>query len=159
MRTLIITDLDTIDAGNDRRKCKVSEGTNTSNACINSWFSEEEGDVLSKADLLGKGEGEKIKHNLRIAYQIPHTDGDACGRSFEAAFMLANADLFDSVVGETAEQREDQVWEATKNIDKTDFALKFAIEETIWNSPLYIEQGLRWLASNPHGVEYFQEGE
>ena len=148
LKTLIITDLDTINSNDHRRKCKVSEGTHTSNACINNWFAGEDGSNPNVDELLGKEDEEKIKNNQRIAYQIPHSDEDACGRSFEAAFMLANPSLFDLVTGDTAEQREEEVWDATGNIEKTDFALKYAIEETNWDIPLYIEQGLRWLADN-----------
>jgi len=148
LKTLIITDLDTINSNDHRRKCKVSEGTHTSNACINNWFAGEDGSNPNVDELLGKEDEEKIKNNQRIAYQIPHSDEDACGRSFEAAFMLANPSLFDLVTGDTADQREEEVWDATVNIEKTDFALKYAIEETNWDIPLYIEQGLRWLADN-----------
>ena len=31
---------------------------------------------------------------------------------------------------------------------KTDFALEYAIEKVDWTTPLYIEEGLRWLAGN-----------
>jgi len=157
LRTLIITDLDTIDIGNSRRKCKVSEGTHTSNSCINNWFSGEGEDNPTKDELIGQEEDEKIKENQRIAYQIPHSDDDACGRSFEAAFMLANPNFFDEISGDTAEERENEAWEATKNIEKTDFALKYAIEETDWDVPRYIEQGLRWLADNPRDAQIDQE--
>jgi len=159
LRTLIITDLDTIDSEDHRRKCKVSDGTHTSNACINKWFAGEDGANPTKDELLGKGDDEKINNNQRIAYQIPHSDDDACGRSFEAAFMLANPELFEEVTGDTAEQREDEVWEATMNIEKTDFALRYAIEETNWDIPRYIEQGLIWLADNQGNFQAEKEGE
>ena len=38
LRTLIITDLDSVDGHNNQAKCKVSEGTHSSNAAINRWF-------------------------------------------------------------------------------------------------------------------------
>ncbi len=153
LRTLIITDLDTIDSANNRKKCKVSEGTHTSNGCINYWFTEEGGNDPTKDELLGKEEAEKIKENQRIAYQVPHSDGDACGRSFEAAFMLANPVLFDEVIGDKAETREIKVWEATRNIEKTNFALMYAIQKTDWIVPRYIDQGLRWLVDYPKDTE------
>ncbi len=110
-----------------------------------------------------KTESEKIKDNQRLAYQIPHSDDDVCGRSFEAAFILANSQLFDGVTDELtidkAEQRENEVWEATKNIEKINFALKYAIEETDWVTPRYIEQGLKWLVQNSRGTQNNQEGE
>ena len=62
--------------------------------------------------------------------------------------MLANPALFD-INGHTPAEREDQAWQAAKAVDKTDFALKYAIEETKWATPRYIEEGLRWLAEPP----------
>ncbi len=62
--------------------------------------------------------------------------------------MLANPALF-HINGDRPEEREDQAWQAAKDVDKTDFALKYAIEETKWATPRYIEEGLRWLAEPP----------
>jgi len=148
LRTLIITDLDTIDAGDNGRKCKVSEGTHSSNACINKWFALKDAEKPTKDQLLAKGPGDKLSNVRRLAFQIPHSNGDACGRSFEDAFMLANPALFDSN-GHAPPEREQQAWQAAKAVDKTDFALKYAIEETDWTTPRYIEEGLRWLAKPP----------
>jgi len=148
LRTLIITDIDTINANNNQRKCKVSEGTHSSNSCINNWFAEGDAERPTKDQLLAKGSEDKLNNVRRIAFQIPNSDGDACGRSFEDAFILANPALFD-INGHTPAEREDQAWQAAKAVVKTDFALKYAIEETVWATPLYIEEGLRWLAEPP----------
>jgi len=148
LRTLIITDLDTIDAADKRRKCKVSEGTHSSNACINKWYALDDKDKPTKDQLLAKGPGDKLKNARRLAFQIPHSADDACGRSFEDAFMLANPDYF-SLTAYTPAQREERAWEAAKDVDKADFALKYAIEDTDWTTPRYIEEGLRWLAETP----------
>ena len=43
LRTLIITDLDSVNGNNNRAKCKVSEGTHSSNAAINRWFNPDGG--------------------------------------------------------------------------------------------------------------------
>ncbi len=147
LRTLIITDLDTVDGNNNGRKCKVSEGTQSSNACINSWFTTNGAGNPSKDELLGKKAGDKVAGNRRLVFQIPHVDGDACGRSFEDAFMLANPSIFD-ITGTTWQEREDQAWKAAEKVNKTDFALEYAIEKTGWITPRYIEEGLRWLAGN-----------
>ncbi len=146
--TLIITDLDTVDAADNRRKCKVSEGSHSSNACINTWYAPDGEDKPTKDQLLQKGPGEKVSNARRLAFQIPHSEGDACGRSFEDAFMLANPARFD-ITGGTPAEREEQAWKAAKDVDKTDFALKYAIEDTDWTTPRYIEEGLRWLAQCP----------
>lgn len=148
LRTLIITDLDTINEADNNRKCKVSEGSHSSNACINTWYTEDGEEKPTKDQLLSKEPADKLCNVRRLAFQIPHSEGDACGRSFEDAFMLANPALFD-IGGDTPTEREEQAWQAAKNIDKTRFALKHAIEQTDWVTPLYIEEGLRWLAASP----------
>ncbi|MCH8540871.1 MAG: ATP-dependent endonuclease [Opitutales bacterium] len=144
LRTLIITDLDSIDAGDNRKKCKVSEGTHSSNASVNRWFDPDGGNSPALEALLAKTRDDKAIGSRRIAYQIPHEDGGACGRSFEDAFMLANPIKFD-VNGATVQEMEAQVWELAQDIKKSEFALKFAINEKDWVIPRYIDEGLRWL--------------
>lgn len=41
--------------------------------------------------------------------------------------------------------REDQSWILAQDIKKSEFALRFAINETDWVIPRYIDEGLRWL--------------
>ena len=147
LRTLIITDLDTVDLANGGKKCKVSAGTHSSNACINRWYAGDGEEKPTKDELLGKSEADKIVNNRRLAFQVAHSAGDACGRSFEDAFMLANPGVF-GIMG-SIQKRESQAWDKAEEVDKTDFALKYAIEETDWVVPRYIEQGLKWLAQNP----------
>ncbi len=148
LRTLIIADLDTVDSNNKNKKCKVSEGTHSSNACINKWYAETETTKPTKDQLLKKTEQDKVTKTRRLAFQIPHSENDACGRSFEDAFILANPTRF-GIRGKTPGEREEEAWNAASDIEKTNFALRHAIEEADWTTPLYIEQGLRWLAENP----------
>ena len=141
--TLIITDLDaTKEMTNEKGKkwvaCKVSEGERTSNACIKDWFKLPE---VTPAQLIAKTDIDKTDGDLRIAYEMPETDGAPCGRSFEDTFILANWAMFG-----LAAPSEDEAWEMAKGITKSDFALKYAIEITGWTVPLYIAEGLRWLA-------------
>ena len=159
LRTLIVTDLDTIDCNNKNKKCRVSDGTHSSNACLNNCFTVDGGGKPTKTELLCKCEADKITGTRRIAYQIPHSDGEACGRSFEDAFILANPNIFD-IKGSSSQEMEELAWQAAGKINKTDFALKFAIENTDWDVPRYIEEGLIWLAKNPdhdHEMEIQQE--
>jgi putative ATP-dependent endonuclease of the OLD family len=144
LRTLIVTDLDSVDAANNRTKCKVSGGTHSSNASVNRWFDPDGGNSPTLAALLAKTDIEKSIGCRRIAYQVPHTDGDACGRSFEDAFILANPNKF-GLAGPTATERETQAWDLAKDVKKSEFALRFAINDTEWAIPRYIDQGLRWL--------------
>lgn len=144
LRTLIVTDLDSVDAANNRTKCKVSAGTHSSNASVNRWFNPDGGNSPTLTELLAKTDIEKSIGCRRIAYQVPHTDGDACGRSFEDAFILANPTKF-NVAGPAATDRETQAWDLAQDVKKSEFALKFAINDTEWAIPCYIDQGLRWL--------------
>lgn len=144
LRTLIVTDLDSVDAANNRTKCKVSAGTHSSNASVNRWFDPDGGNSPILPELLAKTDVEKSIGCRRIAYQVPHTDGDACGRSFEDAFILANPNKF-TVAGPSATDRETQAWDLAQDVKKSEFALKFAINDTEWAIPRYIDQGLRWL--------------
>lgn len=145
LRTLIITDLDSVKPGAAGRNvaCKVSEGTATSNACIKDWFG---APALSPADLAEKTDVEKTSGVRRIAYQVAEADGDPCARSFEDAFILANIANF-GLDSDDANQLEDQSWNAAQQISKkADFALDHAINDTEWAVPRYIAEGLRWLA-------------
>jgi putative ATP-dependent endonuclease of OLD family len=150
LRTLIITDIDTTKAvvsaagKTTYQKCKVVEGTHTSNACIKAWFE----DGVTPTLLAQKIEANKVKETIRIAYQICENEGEACGRSFEDAFMLANSALFD-LQGGSDEEKADDAWERVEKIGKTNFALEFAIEKTNWIIPKYIKEGLLWLAESP----------
>jgi predicted ATP-dependent endonuclease of OLD family len=144
LRTLIVTDLDSVDAAMNRTKCKVSAGTHSSNASVNRWFDPDGGNSPTLQELLGETDIEKSINCRRIAYQVPHTEGDACGRSFEDAFILANPNKF-GVTGPTATERETQAWNLAQDVKKSEFALRFAINDTDWAIPHYIDEGLRWL--------------
>ena len=140
LRTLIITDLDSVAA--DRRACPVHQGTATSNACLKSWFG---GGDCSPAALLAKDDALKIENLRRIAYQRPETEGGPCGRTFEDAFMLANPAMF-GIEGDKPDDQAQCAWHQLDTIKKSEFALKHAIDDTDWSPPGYILDGLRWLA-------------
>jgi putative ATP-dependent endonuclease of the OLD family len=143
LRTLIITDLDTVNGNENRKSCKVSEGTHTSNACITNWFDDA---AITPASLIAKSAEEKTNGIRRLAYQIPEKEGFCCGRSFEDAFILANPELFE-LKGGSEQERESDAWQRAEGVKrtKTEFALKYAIETTEWSTPRYIAEGLRWL--------------
>lgn len=148
LRTLIITDLDTVKqvtkkdkAGKNIKrwvKCLVFEGERTSNSCIKGWFSTD----VTKDELFAKTETEKTTADLRLAFQVPHAEGFGCGRSFEDAFMLANPYIF-GISGDTTEEREKYAGDKAFDVDKTDFALEHAILNTKWTVPRYIEEGVK----------------
>ena len=146
LRTLIITDLDSVDRNHNGAKCKVSEGTHSSNTTINRWFDSGGDNNLTLADIQTKSAAEKFTGTRCLAYQVPHADDDACGRSFEDAFMLANPGKF-GIIGQTPAERESQAWGEASKVKKSEFALTYAINDTNWIIPRYISEGLSWLAN------------
>lgn len=149
LRSLVITDLDTVDANNDRKACMVAQGTHTSNACIKTWFNDAD---ITPAALLAHQPNTKVQANRRIAYQIPEVDAGPCGRSFEDAFVLANQALPTfGFAGVADDARAAHAWAQAVAINKkSDFALRFAIQEDNWIVPRYLAEGLRWLAEGKH---------
>lgn len=143
---LVITDLDSVaEAGG--KACDVHEAQASSNACLNSWFNPGgEGGAPTPLAMIAKTEAEKTRGILRIAYQIPEDADGPCGRSFEASFMLANAEKF-GIEGEDVTALEKSASSAAKKVKKSEFALKHAILDKEWQSPKYIVEGLTWLAS------------
>ena len=156
LKTLIITDLDSIDA--ERKACVVSKALDTSNSGILKWFGK---DSYKPYELIQLDPAEKVEKNRRIAFQIPENLGTPTGRSFEEAFIIANLTLFK--IDEHSEDSEEQI---KKNADKvktkkTDFAIHHLIEEPNWKVPLYIKEGLDWLAENvipEKQINYCDEG-
>ena len=142
LRTLIVTDLDAV-KGAGGKACAVHEGTTTSNACFKAWFSEDAPITLN--GLKVKGDEEKIKGKLRLAYQCPEQEGGACGRTFEDSFILANAEKFNLADG-TADELEKAAQKEACRHKKSDFALHYAIKDTDWVVPKYLLDGIRWLA-------------
>jgi hypothetical protein len=143
LRCLIITDLDSVVAAGGAA-CAVHDGMATSNACLNTWFA---GGDCSISSLLAKTDSEKVKNRRRIAFQRPEVEGGPCGRTLEDAFMLANPALF-AVTGDTPNEKELNARELAAKIKKSDFALKYAIDKTGWDTPGYILDGIKWLAES-----------
>ncbi|MEL0636686.1 ATP-dependent endonuclease [Marinomonas sp. TI.3.20] len=154
LKTVIITDLDSVrrDEGGQRvtyPACPVTLGTHSSNAGLNNWFNEDERPALD--ELRNKTDIEKTTGYRRIAYQVPELECEACGRSFEDAFILANRGAFDGLQGDEEVDVESSAYGIAESIgkgSKANFALKYSIDETEWNVPKYIVDGLVWLNSN-----------
>ncbi|WP_175762438.1 ATP-dependent nuclease [Burkholderia anthina] len=146
LRSLIITDLDAVEKAGGSA-CEVHKGTYSSNACLKAWFSDD--DPFTLGGLLAKGEADKAKEGNRIAYQCAEVEGGPCGRTFEDAFILANQALF-GLTGNTREEFEVAARSKAAEFKKSEFALKYAIEEKGWRAPRYLVDGVRWLAA---GIE------
>lgn len=145
LRTLVITDIDAVksNGAGSYVKCEVRHGERTSNACLKAWYKAD----VTIAELLAATEASKINVKRRVAFQQPEMAGGPCGRSFEDAFMLANAALF-PFAGPGDAERATQAWEAAGDVKKSDFALKYALAEDAWVIPRYIAEGLAWLAED-----------
>jgi hypothetical protein len=148
LRTLIITDLDAV-TGPGGTACAVREGTATSNACLRAWFSPDA--PLSLGTLIGMADADKSKGRHRIAYQCAEEVGGPCGRTFEDAFILANAAKF-GLTGDTPNARETAALQMAAGTKKSDFAMRFAIVDTDWIAPRYLVDGMRWLATEVANV-------
>lgn len=144
---LIITDIDSVK--NEKGKyvaCMVKDGERTSNGCIKEWFGQPD---LTPKQLLSKSDSDRTNGNRRLSHQLPERNGAACGRSFEDAFILANLGLFPNEDTDSEYDAEAHAWNYVHRLRKTEFALKYAIDDTSWIVPRYIAEGLRWLALAP----------
>jgi putative ATP-dependent endonuclease of the OLD family len=112
--------------------------------------------------LLNLKDEAKIHDHVRVSYQVPEPDVDSVGRSFEDAFILANADrlslaldrlatrsAFVAEVGDaaSAEAIASHAYEIAERLKdaKTDFAFD-VLRLDDWKVPRYIEEGLQWLS-------------
>lgn len=169
IKVLIITDIDAATKNNNGRyvKSHPQEAKYTSNASIKDFFKDT---CLDKSnnefeELLKKTPEDKIKNNIRIAYQIPETDGGYQASSFEDAFIALNKDFIlknkEGLCGYGA--LKDFSNDKIENGDYYNFALNnvkkksaFASsllyfddengeEDEKWAVPHYIEEGLLWI--------------
>jgi putative ATP-dependent endonuclease of the OLD family len=155
LQTLVITDLDAVlKETSDKGKVvyygsSVADGTTTSNAAIKNWFPEQAKSPTFLEELKSKTADDKVNGYRRLAYQIPEPSSSAYARSFEDAFLLANKALFGLVGFTSDEQLAEKAYEKAGEIEKTNFALNYALNQTEWNVPFYIKDGLLWLSKNP----------
>lgn len=161
LRTLIITDIDSVEKTESKEEGKassypaslVSNGTHSSNMGIAKWFGFEGYTDLALSDIRSKNCTEKVESCRRIAYQIPEDGSEVCGRSFEEAFVLANinlaefSDLKPLADAELEKAASDKAKKLSGN-SKANFAIEYAVAKTDWVVPKYIEEGLVWLASD-----------
>lgn len=153
LRCLVITDLDSVlKTPGDKITYPASiasMGSHTSNMGIKNWFKDGVAGYYDLSQCISKTEQDKVIGSRRIAYQIPEDGLLGTGRSLEEAIFLANRAKF-GIVGSTAEEIEKSASDiAPPNNGKADFALKYAIDDTEWNPPKYIIDGLSWLAQIP----------
>ena len=164
IKTLIITDIDSVNAGNNA--CCVSDGMKTSNTSLKYFIKEafEKLKNLPQSDKILKYDNDSGKWiassdgNLCIAYQI--NDAGYHPRSFEDAFIATNYQFIkdNKTVFESLKCRE-LITEVTpdyykiaqecitrKTVFATDILYFSDKELSNWNVPNYIKEGLEWLA-------------
>lgn len=169
IKVLIITDIDAATKNNNGRyvKSHPQEAKYTSNASIKDFFKDTCLDESNNEfeELFKKTPEDKVKNNIRIAYQIPETDGEYQASSFEDAFIALNKDFILKnkeglcEYGALKDFSNDEI----ENGDYYNFALNnvkkksaFASsllyfddengeEDEKWAVPHYIEEGLLWI--------------
>jgi hypothetical protein len=147
--TLVITDLDAVD-GATKKKARVEEGDASSNATLKQWLP----GTSDLQELLAATPARKTAGQVRVAYQVPEAAGQRCARSFEEAFVYANAAwlLASKDELETGDRftypDEAALIASAYEIEppKVDFALDLLANEG-WATPRYIKEGLEWLAT------------
>ncbi|MEU5341860.1 ATP-dependent endonuclease [Streptomyces sp. NPDC020766] len=159
VKTLIITDIDSVDPSRKRRPgCHpATPGAFTSNSTLKKWLPSKE----AISELLATPTESKMSKRVRVAYQVPEQQDGPFGRSFEDAFIIANAPVladnlsslslkghFDRTAGEhpdsaAIETHAYQIAESLRD-HKTDFAFDVLLLDG-WKVPRYIEEGLQWL--------------
>lgn len=142
LRSLIITDLDAVQQVGGAA-CAVHQGTTSSNACLKAWFNAD--NPLTLAGLAAKTDDHRTKGRIRLAYQCPEIAGGPCGRTFEDAFILANRTKF-AIADAASNVLELTAREHAATYKKSEFALKYAIDDTEWQTPKYLLEGIKWLA-------------
>jgi len=170
VKTLIITDLDSNKPEKRGNRiyqvaCPVIEGKTTSNATLKKWLPKK----IKPSELIICSEAEKINTSskIRVAYQIPENNDEKCGRSFEEAFIIKNAEEFANNSKKISSWKifTDKIKVANKSTNitkskdsiisesyiiadnissKTEFAFDILLLKN-WTVPKYIKEGLTWL--------------
>ena len=176
-KVLFVTDIDSVKAERKKDKngkerviytsCHPKEGTHTSNASIKEFFKNTGIDASNNQfkELVGKNAEGKIKENMRIAYQIPESDGGYQASSFEDAFIALNKDFILKnkeglcEYGALKDFSNDEIESgdyykfALDNVKKKPafassllyFNKEDGGEDEKWKVPRYIEDGLLWI--------------
>lgn len=147
LRTLIITDVDTVRMGPNKRyvKCPYSQAERCLNTSLRYWFSVPAGEALTTDILKNQTTDNKVQGYRRIAYQTPEQGSAFCGRTYEEAFILANPTLFNL---EDGQHWGDIAFDLAAGMGKVETALKYALGADAWQVPAYIHEGLVWLAGS-----------
>jgi len=157
IKTLIITDIDSVEAGN--KKCPVVDGIKTDNSTINNFFSDVDFTTLKELKFYQKHFSFKDglccdkDGNLCCVYQIEEDKYYA--RSFEDAFIHINGDFItDDFESLPKKKNSKNAYELANAIQKKpSFAMDILLNSkdsggkkfSNWETPTYIVEGLKWL--------------
>lgn len=169
IKTLIITDLDCAKINNNGRatKCPFVEATTTTNASIKKFLNSDNLqdiiEISKKPILFSYGEADSnwnLSENgsMRLLFQV--VENGYQPRSFEDSFVCNNLQfIFINKEKFISLKNRNQILEDSTDFygivencidSKTSFALDVLLNENDdnnhWKVPLYIEEGLKWLA-------------
>ncbi|MCP3821362.1 AAA family ATPase [Streptomyces sp. A3M-1-3] len=158
VKTLVITDIDSV-CPKHQKSCPPDSGLPvTANSTLKKWLPGKS----TIAGLLATFPADKEQGQVRVAYQIPEREAGTCARSFEDAFIIANADvlardftqlalkrafLTEVPADPTRDDIETKAFDIANHLSdhKTDFAFDVMLLDG-WTVPRYIAEGLQWLA-------------
>lgn len=165
LKTLIITDLDSVKTNANGSKCKVSEGTHTSNASIKYFLKDVDFNTLKtlphKSKILSKNDNNWKENEdglICIAYQTKQNGYHA--RSFEDAFISLNFEFIKSNKEKFKSLKNKEMLDES-TLDYYDIAVTIIDKKTLfatdilyysnekfteWQVPEYIKEGLLWLS-------------
>lgn len=154
IKALIITDIDSIEE--EKKACRVIEGTGTSNTAIKHFLPNFDWENLKN---LSEENRTKSMGNSTLLICYQQKEGNYHARSFEDAFIHINKDFIKSSIDDFRGLKNKKSFEdnskdaydlAQECIDKkTHFALDilYYSDENFsnWEIPVYIKNGLLWL--------------
>lgn len=160
IKTLVITDFDSIDTNDGRKAVRVSSGNASSNASINHFLNLSNSRTFDELKALLHVDKILKDGNLCIAYQTEENNYHA--RSFEDAFIhlnksfistnkdnfggLKNRNNFDATSGKDAYDLANECIDK-KSIFATDILYYGGEQFELWETPKYINEGLLWLSN------------
>ncbi len=166
VKTLVITDIDSVDPANNRGACRTDTlNAQSSNTTLLKWLPKK--NIVS--ELIACSLEQKFdEHYIRVAYQISEDGSDYVARSleeaiinknkifFKATYKVGNDDIkvldcFKLLTGKDIEISPYDL--APKPNEKTDFTFDLMVFDEVlsnqnWVVPKYIAEGLLWLADN-----------
>ena len=169
IKVLLITDIDAANKNDNGRYVKSHPKTAkyTSNASIKDFFKDTCLDEANNEfeELVEKRSEDKIKNNIRIAYQIPEIEGGYQASSFEDAFIALNKDFIlknkeglceygalKDFSNDEIENGDYYIFALNNVKKKSAFASSLLYfddengeENEKWAVPHYIEEGLLWI--------------